>query len=60
MKQQITCQCGAVYERTEKKLTHIDSNSFDCRCCGITLETWNGPRVPIFTLIREPEEKMTY
>ena len=38
MKRQVTCDCGAVYERTEEKLTFRDSDSFQCSRCGNTLE----------------------
>jgi hypothetical protein len=55
MKRQVTCECGAVYERTEEKLTFRDSDSFSCRCCGATLETWSGSRIPVFRLIKEPD-----
>jgi hypothetical protein len=35
MKKQATCECGAVYERTEERLTFRDSDHFVC--CGETL-----------------------
>jgi hypothetical protein len=57
MNKQVTCECGAIYERTEEKLTFRDSDSFACRCCGATVETWNGSRIPVFRLIKEPEAK---
>ncbi len=58
-KQVITCNCGAVYERTEEKLTFRDIDSFECRYCGKTLETWSGSRIPVFRLVKEPETKAT-
>lgn len=50
----ITCQCGAVYERTEAKLIFRDKDSFQCRC-GTTLESWNGSRIPVFHLVAAPD-----
>ena len=55
MKKQVTCKCGAVYERTEERLTCRDSDHFVCRCCGETLESWSGSRIPVFRLIKEPD-----
>jgi len=57
MRSQVMCECGAVYERTETKLTVRDNDSFDCRICGKELESWNGSRIPSFRLIKQPESK---
>jgi hypothetical protein len=32
MAKEVICQCGAVYERMEEKLTFRDNDSFQCRC----------------------------
>jgi predicted SprT family Zn-dependent metalloprotease len=53
---QVTCECGAVYERTEEKVTFRDSDSFQCRHCGKTLDEWSSSRIPVFRLIKEPGE----
>ncbi len=53
-KRQVTCECGAIYERTEDKLRFRDTDSFECRFCARTLERWSGSRIPIFRLICEP------
>lgn len=57
MKKAVTCSCGAVYERTEEKVTFRDIDTFECRCCGTTLESWSGSRIPLFRLIKEPDTK---
>ena len=59
MKKEVTSVCGAVYERTEEKLTFRDNDLFQCRCCDNTLESWSGSRLPVFRLIREPKTKET-
>ena len=53
-KGQVSCECGAIYERTEDKLTFRDIDFFECCFCGRTLERWSGSRIPIFRLICEP------
>jgi hypothetical protein len=53
---EVKCKCGAVYERTEEKVIFRDQDSFQCRLCGETLETWSSSRIPVFRLIKEPEE----
>jgi len=50
----VTCECGAVYERTEVKFMMRDKDSYECSC-GSTLESWNGSRIPQFRLISKPE-----
>ncbi len=55
MKKQVACECGAVYERTEERLTFRDSDHFVCLCCGETLESWSGSRIPVFRLVKEPD-----
>jgi hypothetical protein len=47
MKKTVSCGCGAVYERTEEKLTFRDIDTFECRCCGTTLESWSRSRIPV-------------
>ena len=51
----VTCQCGAIYERTEEKGIFRDKNSFNCHDCGQVLESWSGSRMPIFKLVKRPE-----
>ena len=57
MKKIVTCNCGAIYERTEEKLTFRDKDLFQCLCCGNTIESWSGSRIPRFLLTKEPEAK---
>jgi hypothetical protein len=57
MGREITCACGAVYERTEVKFTVRDNDSANCQVCGEELESWNGSRVPQFRLIKRPETR---
>lgn len=47
-----TCtKCGAVYEVREIKVPMRDKDSFDCEC-GEQLASWNGARIPLFTLVK--------
>jgi hypothetical protein len=52
----VTCECGAVYERGEVKLPARDKDSFDCEVCKREIERWNGSRIPVFRLVRRPDE----
>jgi hypothetical protein len=52
MKKAVSCGCGAVYERTEEKLTFRDIDTFEWRCCGTTLESWSRSRIPLFRLVQ--------
>jgi hypothetical protein len=55
------CSCGAVYERETHKLQYRDHDSYECRICGETLETWNGSVIPEFKLVQRPDgEKVEY
>ena len=51
----VTCQCGAIYERTEEKVIFRDKDGFNCHVCGQELESWSGSRIPIFKLVKRPE-----
>jgi hypothetical protein len=57
MKKQVTCDCGAIYERTEEKLTFRDKDTYECLYCGVTLESWSGSCIPIFRPIKAPDAK---
>jgi len=57
MKRNVTCECGAVYERTEQKVIFRDKDSVNCQECGRELESWNGSRIPVYRLIRRPQAK---
>ena len=52
---QVTCQCGAVYERTEQKVIFRDQDRFRCHICGWEIESWNDSRIPIYKLVKRPE-----
>ena len=56
MATKIICACGAIYERTEVKLTVRDRDNANCQVCGEELESWNGSRIPQFRLITRPEK----
>jgi hypothetical protein len=49
-----SCQCGAVYSRTESMAPGRQIDSFECSVCHTTLETWNTAWVPTYRLIAEP------
>lgn len=49
-----SCQCGAVYRRTEAMAKSREISSFECTVCGATLETWNTAWVPSYRLIIGP------
>jgi hypothetical protein len=51
----VTCQCGAVYERHYMELPAREQGSFECPCCGSTLERWNSGCSLTFRLIKKPE-----
>jgi hypothetical protein len=53
----VTCECGAVYERSEMKLAMRDSDKQNCSFCGRTLESWNSSRIPVFRLVSRPQEQ---
>ena len=54
MAETVTCECGAVYERTETKIIFRDKDREECEC-GRVLERWNGSVIPHFRLISKPE-----
>lgn len=49
---QISCACGACYEREERTLPIKDIGLFECVDCGKRLEIWSGRTVPIFKRIK--------
>ncbi len=51
----VTCQCGAIYERTEDKVIFRDKDRFACVACGKELESWSGSRIPVFKLVKRPD-----
>ena len=53
----VTCECGAIYERTEEKRIFRDKDRFACYLCGRVLESWSAShaRFPIFRLVKRPE-----
>ena len=51
----VTCQCGAIYERSEGKGLFRDTGSFSCYVCRQELESWSDSSIPIFKLIKRPE-----
>jgi hypothetical protein len=51
---QITCPCGARYERTEFNPAPRASDRFACAVCGETLEVFSETKVPTYRLISGP------
>jgi hypothetical protein len=49
-----TCECGAVYERTESIVPRREIDSFQCVVCNATLETWNTAWVPVYRFVAGP------
>ena len=49
-----SCQCGAVYNRTESMAPGRQIASFECAVCGVTMESWNSTWVPTYRLIVGP------
>jgi hypothetical protein len=49
-----TCQCGAVYARTEAMAEGREINSFQCSVCDVTLESWNSAWVPSYQFVMGP------
>jgi hypothetical protein len=46
-----SCNCGAVYSRTEAMAPNRQIASFECAVCGATMESWNTAWVPTYRLI---------
>ena len=51
---QVTCKCGALYERTEFNAAPRTADSFSCTVGGHTLEVFTGTSAPTFRLISGP------
>jgi hypothetical protein len=51
---QVTCRCGALYERTEFMTRPDDRTAFNCSVCGELMETFKGERSPTYRLISGP------
>jgi hypothetical protein len=49
-----TCQCGAVYDRTETVVSQREIESFECKFCGTTLESWHSALVPRYRFLSGP------
>jgi hypothetical protein len=54
MPEEVTCQCGTVYERTEVHGWIRGVGQHCCVICDEVLETWRGPVMPVFRLVRMP------
>jgi hypothetical protein len=46
-----SCECGAVYRRSESVASARQINSFECAICGAIMESWNTDREAIYRLI---------
>lgn len=51
---QVTCPCGALYERTEFNALPRSTDGFVCSICGETLEIFTKATAPTYRLISEP------
>jgi hypothetical protein len=51
---QVTCPCGALYERTEFNAAVPETDRFDCQICDETLERFTKPKTPSYRLIVGP------
>jgi len=49
-----SCQCGAVYNRTESMAPGRQISSFECSVCSVTMESWNTTWVPTYRLVAGP------
>jgi hypothetical protein len=47
---QVTCPCGALYERTEFNAAVPETDRFDCQICDETLERFTKPKTPSYRL----------
>jgi hypothetical protein len=56
-----SCECGAVYDRSEHIAEAREISSFECVVCGRTIENWNSAWVPRYRFIACPatEIRMT-
>jgi hypothetical protein len=54
---QVTCKCGALYERTEFHSAPREADSFVCPACGHTLEIFGDVKARRYRLISGPERK---
>ena len=52
------CQSGAVYFRTEHVALRREIESFDCKLCGATIESWNSALVPRFRFVAGPVRQL--
>jgi len=50
----VRCECEAVYEQTEIRITEWVEDTADCRICGHELNSWHGNKVLSFDLIKNP------
>lgn len=55
----LTCSiCGAIYSYEEEHLIYRDKDEKNCECCGNTLISWNGSKIPThFKLIKDGVKK---
>lgn len=44
-------RCGSTYRRRTEKVPFRDKDTKECEVCDAELESWNGSRIPMFTLV---------
>jgi hypothetical protein len=51
-----SCECGALYERSEAEAKGPERQvaAFECRLCGMTLESWNSTNIPTYRILAGP------
>jgi len=49
-----SCECGALYNRSEALAPARQTGSFQCSVCGTTLENWNTAWVPTYQFLAGP------
>jgi hypothetical protein len=54
---QVTCPCGAIYERTEFNAAARETDGFKCTVYGKTLELFTTKNTPSYRLISAPLQK---
>jgi hypothetical protein len=52
-----TCECGAVYARSEAMASGREISSFQCSVCDQTMEFWNTAWVPTYRFLMGPISK---
>jgi hypothetical protein len=52
----VICECEAIYEQREIKITDWIEDTADCQICGHELNAWRGNKMLLFDLLKNPTE----